>query len=74
MRNILFTLPFYVASSLSNAGQLDVLDAASVFGGIVLPTSPTSVVDTTPQVTIQTVTVASEPLILWQTRYRLQGI
>ena len=63
MRNILFTLPFCVASSLSNAGQLDVLDAASVFGGIVIPNPSTSVINTTPQVTIQTVTVASEPLI-----------
>ena len=63
MRSILLTLPFCVASSLSTAGQLDVLDAASVFGGIVIPNPSTSVINTSPEVTIQTVTVASEPLI-----------
>ncbi len=62
MRNILFTLPFCFTFSLSTAGQLDVLDAASVFGGIVLPTSSTSVT-ITPQGTTQIVTGASEPLI-----------
>ena len=63
MRSILLTLPFCVASSLSTAGQLDVLDAASVFGGIVIPNSSTIVTNSAPQVTIQTGTVASEPLI-----------
>ena len=66
MRNILFTLPFCFASSLSTAGQLDVLDAASVFGGIVIPTSSTSVSTATPQVTTPTVTAASEPLLTSQ--------
>ena len=63
MRNMLFTLSFCFASSFSTAGQLDVLDAASVFGGIVMPNSFTTIPTTTPQVTTPTVTTASGPLI-----------
>ncbi len=67
MRNVLFTLPFCFASSLSTAGQLDVLDAASIFGGIVVTTSSTAVPVTAPQVIPETVIAAGEPLITSQT-------
>ena len=66
MRNMLFTLPLCVASSLSTAGQLDVLDAASVFGGIVLPTSTINVSTTTPQAVTSTVMAPSAPEITSQ--------
>ena len=66
MRNMLFTLPLCVASSLSTAGQLDVLDAASVFGGIVIPTSTINVSTTTPQAVTSTVTAPSVPEITSQ--------